>query len=310
MYKLAKPLFIHCVTPMHAGSGDDLGVVDLPIQRESHTDFPKIEASSLKGAIRESFEEMAKDTTAQSKVHIAFGYDDDGTSEEVKKIFLSSKERDFAGALGFSDARLLLFPLKSMKGIYAFATSPQILQRFKSELSDICEPKQPVNVDMAFNFGESQVLLASSDPLSLTNGKVQLEEYSFDAMVDDIVTKLANVLVTLTGIEDLANRLVIIPDDVFTYFVKTATEVVTRIKIDNATGTVASGALFTEEYLPAESVLYSLVLASDVFAPKSKDYFPEGSANEIMNYVETIKPVIQIGGNATLGKGIVKTKLN
>ena len=40
MYKIAKPLFIHCQTPMHAGSGDDLGVVDLPIQRESYTNFP------------------------------------------------------------------------------------------------------------------------------------------------------------------------------------------------------------------------------------------------------------------------------
>jgi|GEM_PF-6268950 len=57
MYKLAKPLFVHCQSPTHVGSGSDLGLVDLPIQRESHTGFPKIEASSLKGAIRENFEE-------------------------------------------------------------------------------------------------------------------------------------------------------------------------------------------------------------------------------------------------------------
>ena len=57
MFKIARPLFLICETPLHAGSGDALGVVDLPIQRERHTGFPKIEASSLKGALRESFEE-------------------------------------------------------------------------------------------------------------------------------------------------------------------------------------------------------------------------------------------------------------
>ncbi|HRI29847.1 MAG TPA: hypothetical protein PK715_17435, partial [Chitinophagales bacterium] len=30
-----------CETPLHAGTGDDLGFVNLPIQRERHTDFPK-----------------------------------------------------------------------------------------------------------------------------------------------------------------------------------------------------------------------------------------------------------------------------
>lgn len=56
MFKEAKPLFLICETPLHAGSGDELGVIDLPIQREKHTNFPKVEASSLKGALRESFE--------------------------------------------------------------------------------------------------------------------------------------------------------------------------------------------------------------------------------------------------------------
>ena len=56
MYKNAKPLFFMCETPLHAGSGSDLGIVDLPIQRERHTNFPKVESSSLKGALREGFE--------------------------------------------------------------------------------------------------------------------------------------------------------------------------------------------------------------------------------------------------------------
>ena len=49
MFKVAKPVFLIVETPLHAGSGSDLGAVDLPIQRERHTDFPKVEGSSVKG---------------------------------------------------------------------------------------------------------------------------------------------------------------------------------------------------------------------------------------------------------------------
>jgi len=56
MFKEAIPLFIRAITPVHAGSGNDLGIVDLPIQREKHTGFPKIEGSTLKGSIRDFFE--------------------------------------------------------------------------------------------------------------------------------------------------------------------------------------------------------------------------------------------------------------
>ena len=35
MFKQAKPLFLIVETPLHAGSGSDLGIVDLPIQREN-----------------------------------------------------------------------------------------------------------------------------------------------------------------------------------------------------------------------------------------------------------------------------------
>ena len=47
---------MYAVTPCHAGSGSALGVVDLPIQRERHTNWPVIQASGVKGAFRANFE--------------------------------------------------------------------------------------------------------------------------------------------------------------------------------------------------------------------------------------------------------------
>ncbi len=45
-------VFYRNETPLHMGTGTELGVVDLPIQREKHTGFPKGEASSIKGTFR------------------------------------------------------------------------------------------------------------------------------------------------------------------------------------------------------------------------------------------------------------------
>ena len=103
MYKLARAFFMFSETPLHAGSGDDLGLVDLPIQRERHTGFPKVEASSLKGAIREAFEN-------QSTIE----FDGHSLSGEEKKLAISlsfgPEDEDLhAGALGFTDARLYFF---------------------------------------------------------------------------------------------------------------------------------------------------------------------------------------------------------
>jgi len=46
-------LFIYkCETPLHVGSGSEQSFINMPIQREIHTAFPKIEASGIKGGYR------------------------------------------------------------------------------------------------------------------------------------------------------------------------------------------------------------------------------------------------------------------
>jgi CRISPR-associated protein Cmr4 len=312
MYKLAKPLFLHCQSPMHVGSGSDLGLIDMPIQRESHTGFPKIEASSLKGAIRENFEGKAKGDVDWYDIQLAFGYDKDGLPSAVESKFPKNEDRDFAGALAFSDARLLLFPVKSFKGIFAYVTCPHILERFKHDLQ-ICESADSLVKSLAIL---PQVNKVAANYL-VANGKIILEDYAFTVQEDKETEDFAKTLGSHLGI-DLSKRLVVLADNVFSDFVKLFTEVITRNKIDNAKGTVAKGALFTEEYLPAESVLYSLVFANSIFTAKEdrKGSFKKeenlSEEQKVQNYFATKVAAnngyMQIGGNSTLGKGIVKTK--
>ena len=56
MFENTSIAIMYAVTPCHAGSGSSLGVVDLPIQRERHTNWPMIQASGVKGAFRANFE--------------------------------------------------------------------------------------------------------------------------------------------------------------------------------------------------------------------------------------------------------------
>jgi len=300
MFQLARPLFLTCVTSLHAGSGDSLGIVDMPIQRERLTSFPKIEASSLKGSLRESIEEKFLATHPKRNhpdVIKLFGPDENASEQ--------------AGALGFTDARLLLFPVKSMKGVFAWITCPKALRQFSAEL------KLSIGLEI---IGINKVPDGAAAPLSDVNnlafgGHFVLEEYTFSkvAKVDLQIGKkaFANWLADNLFAEDAywhekaINDILVLTDNDFKDFVNLSTEVITRTKIDNNTGTVQSGALFTEEYLPTESVLYSLVLASPEFVKPR----PE-KAEPIMNFFkDNLNPVIQLGGNATLGKGLLRTKI-
>ena len=290
MYRKANLLFLKAETPMHAGSGDSLGIVDMPIQREKHTSFPKIEASSLKGSMREHFE---RDTdNDENKITAAFGYEG------------NDNEKSQAGALGFTDARLLLFPVKSMKGVFAWITCPAIISKFNDEL-------KLTGFDVEFDIQKGNLAAADSE-LYVNEENIIFEEYTFEVEKDEEVTKLGKWLSKQLYGENSENyiakklntNIVVLEDDDFKDFVNLSTEVITRTRIDNETGTVADKALFTEEYLPAESIMYSLVLTAPEFSKDQNVFKTEQELKEFFNIFIKKNPVMQIGGNATLGKGI------
>lgn len=364
MYKLAKPFFLKVRTPLHAGIGMGLGVVDLPIQRERHTDFPKIEGSGLKGSIREVFESFKTEDNKVNKKELndlfqnlagewtveKEGKKEVKTNKKGNKLTIFDQAIDLtfgpdneaeshAGALGFTDARLLLFPVKSMKGVFAFITCPTLLTRFKNDLQ-LCQhsgielkefnkieslPENKYLEPDADSTVPSKCFLPSESKVILEKDKevfVILEEFSFRKSTKFNADLLAEFLQNVLDIGKLSEKIVILHDDDFRDFVALSTEVITRNKINNETGTVAEGQLFTEEYLPCESVLYSLALTSPIFQENDSDkgiFSPSyaGKPDEIKNmneehlvmqfFIHGLPEVIQIGGNATIGKGLVQT---
>jgi|SRR5882724_2793494 len=119
----ARLTFIHALSPLHAGIGQGSGVIDLPIAREKATRIPFLPGSSLKGALR-----------TQCTYH-------DETKEYSNKIFgpsdLLSESNNKASLIQITDQRLLLLPVRSLAGTFAWVTSPYVLQRFLRENEDI-----------------------------------------------------------------------------------------------------------------------------------------------------------------------------
>lgn len=301
MFKNSNLMFFYTETSLHAGSGMSLGVVDLPIQREKYTDFPVIQASGIKGAIREWFEFRDKDKKSRNKIDLTFGPDKIGTEES-----------GYAAAVTFTDARILLFPVRSLKGIFAYCTCPTVLERFRrdAQIGGI-----PLNWTVPKPENDQTVLGPQSGDDVAEGEKVLLEEYFFNFQPDSQVSKIAAWFAESAfpiGAEykfwqdKVIKSLLLLPDNAFRDFVKLSTEVQARIKIDNDKRTVVRGGLFYEEALLPDSLLYSVILAHDPIKDDRAD-LPDASA--VIAFLREIDGQrFQLGGDATIGRGIVTVR--
>jgi|DewCreStandDraft_5_1066085.scaffolds.fasta_scaffold00615_18 CRISPR-associated protein Cmr4 len=305
MFKKSALMFLYTETSLHAGSGTSLGVVDLPIQREKYTDFPVIQASGIKGAVREWFEFEFTDNGSKRKIELAFGPDKIG-----------SEESGFAAAVTFTDARILLFPVRSLKGIFAYCTSPTVLERFRRDA-------QVARVTLSWTTPtppDDQTVLGVQTGCDVAaDHQVLLEEYTFGFQANADVIKIAEWLSQSAfpnaseyqfWRDKVKKSLLVLPDNAFRDFVKLSTEVQARIKIDNTTRTVdkKTGGLFYEEALLPDSLLYSVVLAHD---PVKDDRAALADADAVLGFLREIDGKrLQLGGDATIGRGIVSVRFH
>lgn len=143
----------------------------------------------------------------------------------------------------------------------------------------------------------------------LDGNKLVLEEFEFERTgdADAVATWVSQRAVADEATQKrLQSHLVILHDDDFTHFVRHATEVVARIALDYERKTVKGTALFYEEFLPAETLFYAVVLAS-----ASRRDGHGKSSGDIMSYLRSQLPsYLQIGGDETIGKGLCAVRLD
>ena len=283
-------MFIYTETSLHAGTGSTVSVVDLPIQRERTTQYPLIQGSGVKGALRNQYR--------GGDAEMLFG-------PETQKADVET----YAGALSVGDARIVLFPVRSLSGVFAYVTCNQVLAR--------------LGRDLAFGgvggFPAISQVVESGNALTTTqnnveaSGRVVLEEFSFVARRAEEVDALAAWLAhhALPAGEEYAywrhkvgTSLVVLPDDDFRDFVVNSTEVTTRVRLDPATKTVQTGALWTQESLPSDTLLMSTIVSRGSRNGKA------ASAQEVLNLMidHGLDSRVQIGGDETTGQGFVSLR--
>lgn len=281
-------------TSIHAGSGQALSVIDLPIQREGYTQHPVIFGSSLKGALRY----RASQTAIESDAHR-----DEQSNIDKETLFAvfgpdteGAQNNSHAGAVMVSDARLLLLPVRSLNGYFKWVTCPALLRRYNNDRSRAGVTSLDYKLPA---ISDEQVLAADGMTDTLF-----LEEFALTPQSDDSLDGWVKVLASNTGIDEeaLTAQLVIVSDDMFSYLAQNATQVNAHIALDE-NKTVKKGALWYEETLPPETVMYSLLMSTD-----SRNGKAALNSNEIAQVLtEQILPennrYLQVGGNETVGMG-------
>ncbi len=268
-------------TSIHAGAGQSVGAIDLPIMREAHTDWPCVYGSAVKGALRARAEDRKL-----THINLIFGPDTNNAS-------------DHAGALTVGDARLVLLPVRSLTGHFKWVTCPALLRRFQSDTQRLGVTQGGFDVPEA---ATDMVVLpkAKKEPTTLF-----LEEFRLmvkTAEMDALIKNLATLIPDPNAVDLLQQQLAIVEDDLFGYLARYAVPVAAHVCIDNATKTVKPGALWYEESLPSDTLLYVALTAWDSRKAKSS----RSSADILHDVKQDLfgdKPYLQIGGNETVGMG-------
>ncbi|MGB9610142.1 MAG: type III-B CRISPR module RAMP protein Cmr4 [Bryobacteraceae bacterium] len=301
MFEKQAAVFFYAVSPVHLGTGQAIGVIDNPIQRERHTGHPCFAGSGIKGAVRHGFVQLGGDPTLADDL---FG-PEAGASEL------------HAGAVSFGDAQLVALPVRCLKESYVYATCPVALARTHRLLT--LTGSDPGWAPMGQPIAEGSCLVANTE--LLTNGKLHLEAYEYAAAAVDGLKEIGKSLAE-AAIPDkpefrffrqkLERDLVVLSDTDFAFFAEHAMLVEPHVRINDETGAADPGGLFYTENLPPESILIAPLMASQVRNPKKKRgengwMDAEGVIAKIRTAID--EKLLQVGGDATTGRGLLVARV-
>lgn len=305
-YEQSSLFFIRTITPLHIGTGRTVGIVDMPIEKDSFN-LPIIPASSIKGAIRSSF----------------YG-------DPLEQLLFGPKpgEEPFTGAFTPLDAYLVAIPARSLKGVWTLVTAELALRRLKEQAclvgaNNLIESvEQYLREILEINLKHNEIALSkdeAKEKLSVDDEVILNEEFRFKVKIAKSLDGIAEYL-----LPDERWRLVAIHDDMFIRVVDRSLLRRARVRISPSTKTVEEGGLWREEDVPPNSIFatiffYSKLRANDERINRLKnENAKEGAkrmrenACEVRNYIE--KKLLQdskqgylvLGGHETIGRGLIK----
>lgn len=262
-------------TPVHPGAGQSTGFVDLPVARESITEYPVIVGSSLKGSLKDKARGKWPGKKAEKG-------EEEVLSKEVAKAF---GKQDGAGDLIVSDARLLLLPVRSLTGHYKWATCPYLLERLSRDI-------QRSGYAEKIKIPETDETPKNGNVLGEGSEKIFLEEREFEIVGkfdSSVIEAVGQLMPNRASAERLAEQLIVLSDDDFKWFASYGLPINARNVLDEDKKTSLN--LWYEETLPVDSLFYTLFLERG-----------DGAIDLVKTLVNE-RPYLQVGGNETVGQG-------
>jgi CRISPR-associated protein Cmr4 len=280
--------WLHTLSPTHAGIGRGQGYIDLPVDRDQVTGWPLVRASSIKGV----WADRAGATSTQKRE----------TNPLLKAAFgTAGSELSNSGAIMPTDARIVCLPVRSFRGTFAWCASPMSLRMLRRSVT----AAGPINLPDAPPELPDSAAHHPPESALVEDGQIFLEDLNFTARSCPTADGWAKWIASELFRDDpdwsaqFRRRFAVIPDLAFDFLCQTGTEVHTRVRIDPAKKTVVDGALWTEESLPAETILMGVVRCDRLFSAGV-------SSEDVVGEFLTRPLQLQIGGKATVGRGQVR----
>ena len=275
-------LSFYVETQMHVGGIETPDGQGFAIYRDQLTNFPAIPAQAVRGALHTELKRRGED---------------DGT---LATLFGSEND---AGALIVGEGRILLFPVRTNRGLFAWVTCGEVIEHFRRECRD-------AGVAFSLPLAEAAAGKALTSPHCGCGAqeRVVLEEYAFPTRRDDRLAQLGKWIADQLFPKEESHQwwrrkaerdIVILAQDDFHDLVGLATEVIGRMRLDPLTKNLQRGERgpHFEEYLPGETLFYSSFRAPGLNS--------EQIAKPLAHLEGT---TVQIGAGETVGKGFCRVR--
>lgn len=319
-------LWLRAATSIHVGAGETGSLIDLPVMREAATGYPFLPGSAMKGAMRdhwrivEARKLMEKKRKHYDALALAKGdpelawslalKDADqlawvttpspgGTTKSPGVTTLFGKQDD-SGKLLVGDARLAFLPMRSLNHAFVWVTCPNVLERIKRdhEFAELRFPLIPfdrLDFEGEAHFTGDELFL---EDYRLTRAATKLNETKTEKSAAekkaDAEGKARAFFEALAapGLSDFKYKnVVVVHDSFFGYLARRRLPVRMRNRLEPDTKTVVDGALWSEESLPPETLLYSVLVDRSFNGEALKEF-------------QDKKPkYLQVGGNESVGEG-------
>jgi CRISPR-associated protein Cmr4 len=301
-------LYLYAESPVHAGAADSLGMLDLPVQREATTGYPVIWGQSLKGALRQAAGEAgAARGWGPATLTEVFGSAPVGPDERGRE--------SSAGALAVGDAQLVAMPVPTLQRTFAWATSELALGRLARKYAALLRGGAAVATATVSPPPERIPAVADGQGMAASGEWAKGGSHAevlgpclveFGEQPNQDLVAWANRLASdAVGDEPLfapfagklRQDLLLVGSDVMPALLRECTELTARVQLGDHK-TVQNGPFYSE-YLPAETILAAALSLRET-----------DRAGAHLAALTTLLQgsLLQVGGDETLGKGLVWTR--